>query len=179
MNLSQGSTPSTSDDDASESVGSAPSNSSPRHTAISNNRRQSSAPAANRGFGAPRRSPTIVSDSAATIGRIPTANSTAYRDQNFDEAIADARKELSKIRQRELSSRPLRITRQDPERRPDSILSERFQRLANDELKIRRLNVKDWLRVATWWLLKVHLSSLTLGLFSLTVIAGKAQYANI
>ena len=121
----------------------------------------------------------MVGDSAATIGRIPTANSTAHKDQKFDEAIADAMKELSKIRQRELSSRPLRITRQDPERRPDSIISERFQKFANDELKIRRLNVKDWLRVATWWLLKVHPSLLILGFLFLISIAGKAQYANI
>ena len=74
---------------------------------------------------------------------------------NVLEAVTEAMKELSKIRQREISKRPLRIVPQDPVHRPDDSLKEKFQDLVNDELKLRRLNAKDWLRVATWWLLKV------------------------
>lgn len=75
--------------------------------------------------------------------------------ENFAQVIADANKQLSNIRRREQSLRPLRVIRQDPDRRPDKALCERFQKSADDELKIRVPNVKDWLRAATWWLLKV------------------------
>lgn len=73
---------------------------------------------------------------------------------NIIEVVAEAMRELSKIRQREQSQRPLRIVPQDPVHRPDDSLRKKFQDLANDELKVRRLNARDWLRVATWWLLK-------------------------
>ena len=74
-----------------------------------------------------------------------------------EEAVADARRQLLTVRQREQSSRPLRVVGQDPQRTPDPALSALFQKSANDELQIRRLNARDWLRVATWWLLKVLL----------------------
>ena len=76
--------------------------------------------------------------------------------QNVGEVVADAMKTLSLIRQKEQSARPLRIVRQDPQHTPDQALKMRFQELVDDELKIRRLNARDWLRVATWWLLKVR-----------------------
>ncbi|KAI9846413.1 MAG: hypothetical protein M1837_004004 [Sclerophora amabilis] len=72
------------------------------------------------------------------------------------EVVHEAMKELSRIRQREQSSRPLRIVPQDTLHKPDDSLKEKFQELANDELKVRRLNARDWLRVATWWLLKAR-----------------------
>ena len=84
-------------------------------------------------------------------------STTAKQDkpQNVGEAVAEAMKTLSLIRQKEQSSRPLRVIRQDPQHAPDEALKKRFQDLVDDELKIRRLNARDWLRVATWWLLKV------------------------
>lgn len=75
---------------------------------------------------------------------------------NVLEVVAEAMRELSKVRQREQSQRPLRIVPQDPIHRPDDWLRQNFQELVNDELKVRRLNARDWLRVATWWLLKVR-----------------------
>lgn len=74
-----------------------------------------------------------------------------------EEVVADARRQLVTVRQREQSSRPLKVVGQDPQRTPDPALSALFQKSANDELQIRRLNARDWLRVATWWLLKVLL----------------------
>ncbi|KAL8698419.1 MAG: hypothetical protein Q9224_001861 [Gallowayella concinna] len=70
------------------------------------------------------------------------------------EVVADAMHELAKVRQKEQSARPLRVVREDPLHQVDDALRERFQQLAEDELRIRRLSAKDWLRVATWWLLK-------------------------
>jgi len=78
------------------------------------------------------------------------------RPRDVDEVVADAMKTLSIIRQKEQSARPLRIVRQDPQHQADEALRRRFQQLVDDELKLRRLNARNWLRVATWWLLKVR-----------------------
>ena len=75
---------------------------------------------------------------------------------DISEVVAGAMEELSRIRQRERATRPLRIVPQDAVHRPEEALKARFHELANEELEIRRLNAKDWLRVATWWLLKVR-----------------------
>ncbi|KAL8788712.1 MAG: hypothetical protein Q9213_001526 [Squamulea squamosa] len=72
------------------------------------------------------------------------------------DVVADAMNELAKVRQKEQSVRPLRIVREDPVHQADSTLKERFQQFAEDELRIRRISAKDWLRVATWWLLKAR-----------------------
>ena len=72
------------------------------------------------------------------------------------DVVADAMNELAKVRQKEQSARPLRIVREDPQHQADDTLRQRFQQLAEEELRIRRLSAKDWLRVATWWLLKVR-----------------------
>ena len=105
----------------------------------------------------PPTSPQLA-DQANDITAIRTAES---RTRFVEEAVADARRELVTVRQREQTSRPLKIVNQDPERMPDPALRALFQRSADDELQIRRLNARDWLRVATWWLLKVlcHVSS--------------------
>ena len=78
---------------------------------------------------------------------------------NVNDVVAEAMQELVRVRQREQSARPLRIVRQDPVHRPPHALKEHFQEFADDELKIRRLNARDWLRVATWWLLKARFNT--------------------
>ncbi|KAL8795321.1 MAG: hypothetical protein Q9195_002191 [Heterodermia aff. obscurata] len=78
------------------------------------------------------------------------------KPQNVDEVVAEAMKTLSLIRQKEQAARPLRIVRQDPQHAPDEVLKKKFQQLVDEELKIRKLNARDWLRVATWWLLKAQ-----------------------
>lgn len=74
---------------------------------------------------------------------------------NVSEVVAEAMKELSQVRKREQSVRPLRIVEQDKVHRPNQFVKAKFEELAQDELRIRKLNSRDWLRVATWWLLKV------------------------
>ena len=88
-------------------------------------------------------------------------NGPSLGDKQLDvqDVVKEAMQELARIRQKELSARPLRIVRQDPVHQPDDALKTRFQQLAEDELKIRRLNAKDWLRVATWWLLKARFNT--------------------
>ena len=84
------------------------------------------------------------------------SNGVGSKSPDVVDVVAEAMQELARVRQREQSARPLRIVRQDPIHRPHNALKERFQQLADDELKIRRLNARDWLRVATWWLLKAR-----------------------
>ena len=87
------------------------------------------------------------------------SNGVGSKDLNVVDVVAEAMQELARVRQREQSARPLRVVRQDPAHRPHDALKERFQQLAEDELKIRRLNARDWLRVATWWLLKARFNT--------------------
>ncbi|KAL9580814.1 MAG: hypothetical protein Q9203_006151, partial [Teloschistes exilis] len=75
------------------------------------------------------------------------------------DAVAEAMEELSRVRKQEQSARPLRVVHEDPIHRADEPLKERFWELAEEELRIRRLNAKDWLRVATWWLLKAKFNA--------------------
>lgn len=97
-------------------------------------------------------SPSKFNGTFTVAGGVSTKNQNT---PNVLEVVAEAMKELSNIRQREQSQRPLRIVPQDPVHRPDDSLRQKFQELVNDELKVRRLHARDWLRVATWWLLKV------------------------
>lgn len=76
------------------------------------------------------------------------------------EAVESAMQELQQVRLREQSLRPLRFEPQDKFHKPDADINQAFERSAYGELKVRRLNTRNWLLVAVWWLLKVLLSSL-------------------
>ena len=93
-------------------------------------------------------------DLSTAAGELSTMNLGA---SNVAETVAAVMKEIFLSRQSGLASRPLEVEPQDPEHRPDDELRERFQALKDIELQIRRHNTRDWLRVATWWLLKVRL----------------------
>lgn len=58
-------------------------------------------------------------------------------------AVEEARQELWKAGQKDQSARPLRIIREDPLHMADDLLKKRFQQLADDELRICKLNVKE------------------------------------
>ncbi|KAI9669583.1 MAG: hypothetical protein M1817_004626 [Caeruleum heppii] len=92
---------------------------------------------------------TSVADSIAPTSPDADPSSVA-------EVVAEAMKEVSRIRQREQASRPLRIALRDEAHRPDDDIIKIFDEAAKDEMKVRRLNARDWLRVATWWLLKAR-----------------------
>ena len=76
-------------------------------------------------------------------------------ESGVTEAVEAAIKELYKIRQKEQVARPLRIRPRDSLHTPSESLRNYFHILAKDEMEYRRLNTKDWLRMGTWWLLKV------------------------
>ncbi|KAI9723315.1 MAG: hypothetical protein M1812_001198 [Candelaria pacifica] len=154
------STPSLSEEDASEFGGSSAATPTARKGSMSSNfskRKPSSSMGKDSRVFPP--SPPAISEDGFDF---PSKNAEEKQSAsnvnapNVMDVVAEAMKELSQIRQREQTSRPLRIVPQDAEHRPDDSLKRKFQELANDELKVRRLNARDWLRVATWWLLKAR-----------------------
>ena len=129
------------------------------------------------------RSKRLMSTGAESITK---SNGIGSKAPDVVDVVAEAMQELARVRQREQSARPLRIVRQDPVHRPHDALTERFQELAEDELKIRRLNARDWLRVATWWLLKARFNTRveersqylsTRGSFSVSSVSGGGRSA--
>jgi hypothetical protein len=110
-------------------------------------------------FDSPRRSQTEKLPSRPELYAKSDPYVKGGNAPNVLEVVAEAMKELTRIRIQEQSQRPLRIVPQDPVHKPDDDLKNRFKELVDDELKVRRLNTRDWLRVATWWLLKVSAPS--------------------
>ncbi|KAL4803420.1 hypothetical protein BDV18DRAFT_162984 [Aspergillus unguis] len=53
-------------------------------------------------------------------------------------------------------ARPLRYEPRDPAHVPDPTILENFEASANNDEQIQRLNARDWLRLAVWWLLKAR-----------------------
>ncbi len=153
------STPSLSEEDASECGGSSVATPTARQGSMSSNlsKRKPSSSMGKDSRVFPPSPPAIFEDGFEYMSKSPEEKQSALNANGpkVMDVVADAMRELSKIRQREQTARPLRIVPQNAEHRPDDSLKRKFQELANDELKVRRLNARDWLRVATWWLLKV------------------------
>ncbi|KAE8362527.1 hypothetical protein BDV27DRAFT_159671 [Aspergillus caelatus] len=71
-------------------------------------------------------------------------------------AVATAMQQLQQVQIRDSILRPLRYEPRNKLHRPDPQLMRSFDTLVQDELRIKRLNTSDWLRVAVWWLLKAR-----------------------
>lgn len=78
---------------------------------------------------------------------------------DIDKAVGEAMGKLLEVRQRDQVSRPLRVVTQSSEHTPSDILKISFQESIDHETRMRTLNVREWLRVGTWWLLKVGYAS--------------------
>lgn len=74
------------------------------------------------------------------------------------EAVTSAMQHLHHVRHQEQISRPIRVESQNQLHRPPPEILKLFETSVRYEMQIRRLIAKDWLRVATWWLLKVRIS---------------------
>jgi hypothetical protein len=72
------------------------------------------------------------------------------------EAVSSAMQRLRHVRQQEQMSRPIRYVPQIKMHRPGPEIMKIFDASLEDELQIRRWITRDWLYVATWWLLKVN-----------------------
>ena len=168
--VSPESTPSMSSEDVPDSLGSSQLTAKPKPRAVSTSSgraRKDSNMSVSRDVKAFPPSPITSDDLGSDTFKRPSkpdrqmsmggesTSTKPHKPQDVGEVIADAMKTLSIVRQKEQSARPLRIVRPDPQHQPDEALKQRFQQLVDEELMIRRLNARDWLRVATWWLLKV------------------------
>ncbi|KAH8427342.1 uncharacterized protein LDX57_005056 [Aspergillus melleus] len=72
------------------------------------------------------------------------------------DAVSHAMQQLQQIRLRDQLHRPLRYEPRDKFHQPSAELVTKLNSLAHDQLKVRRLNTNDWLRIAVWWLLKAR-----------------------
>lgn len=84
----------------------------------------------------------------------------AGKEQSPDELVAEV---IKILRERETIHRPLRHDRpRIKNHQPNRVISEIFEKHVDDELKRHSLytfTTKKWLRIATWWLLKVPIHS--------------------
>lgn len=89
----------------------------------------------------------------------------AGMERSPDELVAEV---IKTLREKETFHRPLRYDRlRLKNHQPNRVLSEIFEKHVNDELKRHSLNTfttKRWLRISTWWLLKVPIHSFPLSL---------------
>lgn len=84
------------------------------------------------------------------------------KEQSPDELVAEV---IKILREKETSHRPLRYDRPRIKNHlPNKVLSEIFEKHVNDELKRHSFTTKEWLRISTWWLLKVPIHSAPLSL---------------
>lgn len=87
------------------------------------------------------------------------------KEKSPDELVAEV---MRILREKETFHRPLRYDRpRIKNHQPNTVLAEKFEKHVNDELKRLSLNTfttKKWLRISTWWLLKVPIHSVTLSL---------------
>ncbi|KAJ6138915.1 hypothetical protein N7471_005401 [Penicillium samsonianum] len=70
------------------------------------------------------------------------------------EDVTSAMQHLRDVRHQEHISRPIHFEPQNQLHRPTTETLRIFEASVNDGLQITRLTTRDWLRVATWWLLK-------------------------
>ncbi|KAI3144139.1 hypothetical protein CBS147326_1143 [Penicillium roqueforti] len=79
-----------------------------------------------------------------------------YGSPHIIEAVTPAMQHLRDVRHQEHISRPIRFEPQNKLHRPTAETLKTFKASVNDGLQIIRLATRDWLRVATWWLLKAR-----------------------
>jgi hypothetical protein len=84
--------------------------------------------------------------------------STDYSHPRVMEAVTSAMQRLNHVRHQEQISRPIRFEPHNQLHKPSTGILKIFEASVNDELHLRRPITRDWLRVSTWWLLKVGYS---------------------
>lgn len=70
------------------------------------------------------------------------------------EAVTSAMQQLRQVRLKEQLARPIRWEPQNTLHKPDPEMAKAFEIAANEMNPATRMNTRDWLLVATWWLLK-------------------------
>lgn len=91
-----------------------------------------------------------------SLGKGSDSSVTEFGQSNVTEAVNSAMQQLHQVRLQEQAARPLRYEPQSRTHKPSPETTRAFQSSVNEELQIRRLITRDWIRVATWWLLKAR-----------------------
>lgn len=94
-------------------------------------------------------------------GSVVPANGIHSNEESAAELVASV---LRIMREKETLHRPLRHDRaRIKNHQPNEVLAAKFERLLNDELerhnRLSTFTTKKWLRISTWWLLKVPIHS--------------------
>ncbi|KAJ5923526.1 hypothetical protein N7454_008771 [Penicillium verhagenii] len=92
-----------------------------------------------------------------SVGKSSDSSSIAgFGHENVMKAVTSAMQQLRQVRHQEQLARPIRYVPQNKLHRPPQDTIKAFELSVNEELQARRLITRDWLRVATWWLLKTR-----------------------
>ena len=91
----------------------------------------------------------------ASVGDTPQYPAKPQKEQNVDEAVAEAMKKLSMVNNQQRAERAMKLPRQNALHAPNEALKRCFEKQIEEEMKAKSLNTRDWLRMGTWWLIKV------------------------
>ncbi|KAJ5671662.1 hypothetical protein N7507_000789 [Penicillium longicatenatum] len=91
-----------------------------------------------------------------SVGNSDETSSADFGHENVMEAVTSAMQHLRQIHLQEQLARPIRYVPQNKMHKPDQDTLKVFKSSVNEELQARRLIARDWLRIATWWLLKAR-----------------------
>ena len=97
------------------------------------------------------------------MGKASEISSTDFGHENVMEALTSAMQHLRQVRLQEQLARPIRYVPQKKTHKPDQDTLKLFESSVNEELQARRLIIRDWLRLATWWLLKARATLVNCG----------------
>lgn len=89
------------------------------------------------------------------------------KELNVDEAVAEAMRKLSVVNNQQRAERAMKLPRQNAQHAPNEALKRCFQRQIEEELRAKSLNIRDWLKMGTWWLMKVNMARLDIYLANL------------
>ena len=86
----------------------------------------------------------------------------SQKELNVAEAVAEAMRKLSVVNNQQRAERATKLPRQNAQHAPNEALKRCFQRQIEEELRAKSLNTRDWLKMGTWWLMKVRIARIDL-----------------
>ncbi|KAJ5526258.1 hypothetical protein N7494_012908 [Penicillium frequentans] len=107
-----------------------------------------------------------------SVGKSSETSSTEFGHENVLGAVTSAMQQLRQVRLQEQLARPIRYVPQNKMHKPDQGTLKAFESSVNEELQARRLITRDWLRIATWWLLKARATLANCGRHNLVSARG-------
>lgn len=79
-----------------------------------------------------------------------------FGHDHVTEAIHSAMQQLRQARLKEQLARPIQYEKQNVLHKPDAELARAFEATIHEGSHFTRMIIRDWLRIATWWLLKAR-----------------------